>query len=149
MKRRIVQSRKLSNEDHRSTFENCPHCDHVMKSRQWNKLAEVLVLEPIPWRSGAVAIISECPKCFEHSWVHMPMDCFTDYNDEYIKTWKEAVKELQKIVKLEALRRWGRGLCYRCTKLKAGKIDHTAFRECEIGFGSVQTECDEFVELKT
>jgi len=134
-------------QSHRNDFRTCPHCDHCMDHKEWDKAAHTLVLEPRCYKSGNIVLITECPKCFEDSWVHKPMSCF-EYTDAPEK-WKEAVVKKEAAVKLQALRDWANGLCGKCAKLESGEVNYHAWRDCCDGCrsGPVKTECEEFVEL--
>lgn len=105
-KKHIVQTSNDTFQNHRRDFETCPHCSHKMDSDEWEKIASVLVLNPKCYRAGCVAIISECPKCFESSWVHEQMRSFL-YLDSWPSDWKDSVINLEKYVKLKSLRDWG------------------------------------------
>jgi hypothetical protein len=121
-----------------------------MESGEWDKVATTLILNPRNYKAGSVAILSECPKCFEESWVHHPMDSF-DWG-EYPKAWKECVKKLEKEVKLQAVREWGKCLCHKCSNLKEAKIEYNCRISCSGDYGSIscnaEMECEHFKELK-
>lgn len=133
-------------ETHRGDFETCPACNFSMNNVSWEKNANTLVLEPSCSKSSAVAIFSECPKCFENSWIHVPMNSF-QWSD-FSKKWKSVVKKFEADVKLAAARQWGCGLCHKCVKLESATIEYSARRVCEIGIGPPETECKSFIELK-
>ena len=132
-------------QSHRNDFKTCPGCGHVMDYKEWRKISHTVVLEPRCQKPGNVSIITECPKCFEDSWVHEPMQCF-GYGDWPVK-WKLAVEAKEDEVKLQALRDWAFGLCGRCAKLKEGKVEYYGWSSCDGRSGGVETECERFVEL--
>lgn len=117
-----------------------------MDNEEWEKQSVILVLSPRCYKSGCVAILSECPKCFKKSWVHERMATFK-FNDKIPESWVKAVEELEKTVKLEALREWGRGICHQCKHLTGGKIEYHAWRECIRGYGPSEKECEKFEKL--
>ncbi len=110
MKRKLYQRGQESMADHRADFESCPHCDHKMRSNMdWVKVAHTLCLRPRFYRAGFASILSECPKCFCTSWVHLKLDSVACY-DTLPKSWKVAAKKESAAQKLVALRQWGKGL---------------------------------------
>jgi hypothetical protein len=118
-----------------------------METDQWDQAAVVLVLEPCYYKSGSVSVVSECPKCFEKSWVHHGMSGFK-WNDAFPKAWKERVERLEKDTKLKAFREWGAGLCWSCKHLKEATVEYHSWRSCIIGTGPSCTECPKFEPLK-
>lgn len=129
----VIDSRR---EDH----VHCPNCDHRMDYEEWDKAAVMLVLHPLCWKHGAVAVVSECPKCFDKSWTHESMDNFSSYSD-WPENWCEAVQKLAANERLKALREWGASICHTCKHLESGKIDYVAWRHCIIGSGGPEKKC--------
>jgi len=149
IKKRHRTVRKIGVEhyqSHRNDFRTCPSCGHKMEYEEWSKTSHTVVLEPRCQKPGNVSIITECPKCFEDSWVHEPMNCFGYSN--WPEKWKLAVKAKENIVKLQALRDWAFSLCGKCTKLEEGNVNYYAWSSCDGRSGSVETECERFVALK-
>jgi hypothetical protein len=118
-----------------------------MDHKEWAKVAVTLVLQPSIFKSKAVSVISECPKCFKSSWVHQDMLLFDCY--DYPKRWTEAVAKRYSAVKLAALREWGGSLCHKCKNLTGGTVDCGAYRTCSIGMGPAKSECESFVPIDT
>ena len=147
MKREIHRSGTEDYRDHRADFQTCPHCDYKMDTQKWARTAHILILEPHNFKAGSIAIVTECPNCYEDSWVHQPMDSF-EYADRFPMKWKEAVHKQEKKVRLQALRDWAAGLCGRCKDLQEGSVSYTTRRACPLGFGGVETECDKFKPVK-
>ncbi len=143
----ICQSGPTLVAEHRSDFESCPSCGHKRDYVFWRKAAVTLILEPSCIKSNSVAVVSECPKCFEPSWVHERIDGF-DW-DDWPEKWKERVKEFAAAIKLKALREWGAGICWRCENLASGEIEYHAWRHCVKGCGPPEKKCDRFIELPT
>lgn len=123
-KKRIVQTGTDAYESHRGDFKTCPHCGHEMENKDWETAATTLVLSPRCYKAGYVAVTSECPKCYESSWVHESMTSFR-WSD-WPEAWKEAVGNLEEATKLSALREWGASICHRCQHLKEGKVEYRA-----------------------
>lgn len=152
--KKIVQSSNFDrNENHRIDFVSCPYCEYEMKDKEWNKIAHTLILSPRCIKDSAVSIMAECPKCFKNSWVHKPIDSF-EYMEEFPKKWKDAVEKIGKEKKLNALRDWGRSLCWKCKKLESAKIKFNAWRYCEMhgkgshASGPAETKCGYFESIK-
>ena len=146
MNRRIVQTANDYSDSHRKDFETCPHCDHRMKHGEWDKLADTLVLTPRCFRVGCVSVMAECPKCFKKSWVHVKYYRI-EIDDDLPQKWRDTVAALDKSTKLTALRDWGSSICHRCQHLKGGIVEYHAWRQCKIGSGPAETECETFAEL--
>lgn len=133
---------------HRTNFTNCPHCDHEMKTEQWDKAAVTLVLQPARYRAGCVSLIAECPKCFERSWIHTRMGGF-GWSELWPALWRDAVKDQESKVRLQAARDWGVGLCWNCQHLTGASIEYHAWRDCIVGSGPPRTTCPKFKQLKS
>lgn len=142
-KKRIVTSGRDTQQNHRGDFETCPNCGHRMEYKEWCKSHCVLILSPTCYKSGSVSVMSECPKCFKNSWVHLNMSRF-EYDDAWPKDWQEEVKKLDKSTKLTALRDWGASLCWNCRHLTGGAVEYNAWRYCKLGSGPCLTKCKVF-----
>lgn len=150
-KKRLVTSGADSGIAHRAGITDCPHCKFEPGrtddgDKLWDKAGHTLVLQPRVYKSGCVVVVSECPKCFESSWVHIRMSGF-DWNDCWPKKWKEAVAKEDVRVRLEAAREWPTGLCWRCKHLTSATIEYHAWRHCIVGSGSTRTKCEKFQQL--
>lgn len=141
--KKIVKSGADIGLGHRGDFETCPDCGHKMKNQEWEHAAVTLVLEPCCVKSSSVSVVSECPKCFEKSWVHERMAGF-DWNDAFPQNWKDAVKKLKESTRLQAARDWGASICWQCKHLTEAMIDFHAWRSCKCGSGPAMKECDVF-----
>jgi NMD protein affecting ribosome stability and mRNA decay len=131
---------------HRTDFETCPHCQFVAHPNDWEEAASILVLNPYYPKAGHVSVITECSNCHEKSWVHKQIDVVT-IPGLWPDKWREAVLELKNQIQLKVVRQWAVGLCGRCTKLETAKAEYAARRSCVRGIGSVEVECDQFVQL--
>jgi hypothetical protein len=145
MKKRILTIGEDRQDNHRSDFESCPHCEHQMKDAEWDQCAVELIIEPRCYKSGYVIIMSECPKCHGKSWVHNRMA--TIAFGCWPQSWKDAVEKRDCEDRLDALREWGKGLCWRCKKLESGTVDYHAWRNCRGGCGSPEIKCEHFEEI--
>lgn len=143
MRKRIAQLGTTLRENHRADFETCPHCQRRFDADKWDSSATTLILSPSCYKSGCVAIVSECPSCFEPSWVHQSMSCVR-YLSQWPEKWRNAVEKREAVVKLQALRDWGSGICHRCVHLESGKVEHNAWRSCVIGTGPPRPSCEKF-----
>lgn len=147
MKRHIQLTGDLP-EGHRGDFETCPHCGHKLETANWSALAHILVLRPERYRKGCAATVSECPKCFESSWVHTNLDGIDDnIDDAFSEEWVGAAKEESAAQKLQALRDWGASLCWKCSLLTSATTGHMAYRYCKRGNGPVVTDCKLFENI--
>ena len=140
--RRIVSSFDERQSNHRGDFETCPHCYYEMEPVEWEKAATILILEPRMFRAGSIAIMTECPQCFEASWVHERYSAF--HFGEWPDGWQQAVKRIEDANKLKALRDWGKGICHQCRHLESGTVEFHAWRHCVKGCGPPETTCDRF-----
>lgn len=78
----------------------CPFCQYNSAGIQdniWERNATKLVLEPRIWRWGQVAVFSECPKCFESSWLHYDAAMIAENAyEEFPPHWRITVSKLIK-----------------------------------------------------
>lgn len=142
---KIVNSGPDRQANHRADFTTCPNCQHEMEDGEWDKASTILVLNPACYKAGSVSVISECPKCFEKSWVHHPMSGFKYSN--FPSKIIEAVWKLEASTRLEALRNWGKSICHRCKNLESATVEFHAWRQCIKGSGPAETECEKFKTL--
>lgn len=89
-RRRILKRGTEIGRDHREDFTTCPHCRHKMDCDAWLASSHTLSLQPRFIRLLSVAITSTCPQCGEGSWVHEPMEEFSEF--AVPASWKKAVK---------------------------------------------------------
>ncbi len=148
-RRRLVTGSSLDiAQNHRGDLETCPHCSHVPpEDRSWYGRGLILVLQPRVQRANSVALLSDCPKCFELSWVHVQIDSVKYAVANCPADWVLAVENLERTKKLQALRDWGAGICHRCARLDSGTVDYKAWRNCDIGMGPPETKCNKFKAL--
>ena len=150
-RRELVQHGEEEWNAHRGDFETCPHCGHVMPARRWERAAHMLCLQPRLYKKGCASILSECPKCFEMSWVHIALDDIDEFRSRpgFPKAWIRAAKKESAAQKLAALREWGASLCWQCSQLESGTVTHHAYRTCQAGMGPARIECSTFKALET
>lgn len=148
MKRKVQQRGATDWNDHRGDFETCPSCHRKTWVKLWQKMAHTLYLEPRHIKADSVAVVSKCPICGADSWVHEPMSSFGRYLTMWPKTWQKAVQKHEAKVKLQALRDWGAGICWKCKKLESGTVEYHAWRQCARGSGPAERQCEVFEELK-
>ena len=141
--KRILTHGDETPREHRGDYETCLHCSFHQSAGKWDKLAHTLTLQPRMCRKGCGSISSECPDCFESSWVHIRLDDI-DYFPASAD-WKRAAEKESAAQKLAALREWGAGLCWQCTELESGTVNHGTYRVCSIGMGPTTKTCDDFL----
>ena len=132
-------------EGHRGDFKTCPHCGHCLTPDNWDALAHTLVLRPERYRKGCAATVSECPECFESSWVHVELDRIDCL--DFPKDFADAAKEESEAQKLQAFRDWGASLCWQCSLLISATTGHSAYRSCEGGNGPAVKTCELFKNM--
>lgn len=146
-RKRIISSFEYGRYNHRSLIDICPCCREEYDITIWMEQAYIFVREIVGGKHGYVALISECPKCFESSWCHFTIP-FSSYRDQFSEKWKEESQKVHSSRRVQALRDWKNGLCGLCTKLEDGEVDTTDRRSCVKGMGGAETECDLFEEVK-
>jgi len=134
--------------DHREDFETCPLCSTKRDHKAWRAAAHTLCLEPSHVRVDSVAIISTCPKCKTDSWVHEPMSMFGVYSTDWPKGWNMAVKKHEAKIKLQALRDWGKSICWHCRSLSSGTVAYHAWRHCAKGSGPAEQACEGYQKMR-
>lgn len=145
-------AKKCKHDEHREDLHHCPNCNHMMDYAQWDKAVITLVLSVVQHKHDSGVIISECPKCFKNSWIHMKLDHLSDTvckmygwpkkyhekaEEEYNRRHSLSVEELQK------------SLCISCKNLCGIKIETSCHIECKIHktkFG-VEVKCEEYEDL--
>lgn len=132
--------------NHRGSLDCCPFCQFEQKIKEWHKQASILVVAEIQGVHRSVAIVTECPKCFEKSWVHIEMS-FSTYDSCYSKSWIEAIRKEYDKRCLSALREWKKGICGECALLTGGEITTHAWSLCDGRSGGVEIKCDRFQEI--
>jgi hypothetical protein len=129
--------------DHRGDFETCPHCRCHMAHDEWQKHTIEFTTAEVQGKHGSGAIIAECPKCFQKSWVHVELG----YTSHLPKEIEEAAEREHLRRKLAASREWGASLCWKCKHLKEPHISTHAWRDCIRGLGPAEKECKKFEAL--
>ena len=83
---KIVNKWNDERENKRSGVFNCPFCNYEDFETFFLGTARYIILAPIQKKRFHFVIMSECPKCFEHSWGHWPSDILIDHaKDEWPK----------------------------------------------------------------
>ena len=144
---RIVRLGNDTWQNARRAIDRCCFCSFKSKEfSDWDDWAHTLILEPRVYKNGCVAIMSECPECFESSWVH----CETRWlHPNLPEDWQEAIKKRHIELTIAAAREWAKGLCGNCKWLTKVSIDTQAWRHCKVGSGPSLTECEKFKPLAT
>lgn len=130
--RKVVQSLPAGIA-HRMGVTSCPHCDHNdMDYTSWHKGAVMLVTEIVQGKHGSMAVVSECEKCFEKSWVHEMFSAFRCY-DEYDAEWKAVAEKVENARHLAALHEFCDSLCVSCVHLRGLEGDTLCWKTCTMG----------------
>lgn len=145
MKKKVVGSWDCRNENHREDFETCPFCGTEYSIKRWDKQAVILVTDIVMGKHGYLAIVAECPKCFEKSWIHHSF--LYEYSD-FPKKWIKASSEERGKRELKALRDWKRGLCGACKNLESGTVTTTTRSYCKGRSGGVETKCKNYDPIR-
>jgi hypothetical protein len=132
-----------SGANHRSMFDQCPHCEFKMPSMDWSMNAHTLIVEPLSFKNGCCATITTCPECRRDSWVHEPYH-FIERTRAFPKEWRKAVAKHREALEAGALEAWGMSLCRTCKLLDEGCVDTHAWRACDIGIGPCLNQCDHY-----
>jgi hypothetical protein len=149
VKRRIVQLSNDTTANYRVAIDHCPHCDKKFSFQRWERQAHTLILEPRIVKRDCVAVMAECPGCFENSWHHYRMSEFKWGHEDWPKSWRDAVAETRRFQTANALIDWKNSLCCNCSQLEKAEISTTAYRNCEIGSGSPSVQCGSFVQISS
>ncbi len=131
---------------HRVSLTHCPHCDHNEEFLSWFQRAHTLVCAEVHGKHSSIAMITECAKCFEHSWAHW--DLTSMRNIDFPGEWVSACEKEYKARNKAAVKRLRESLCLRCCHLDDLGIKTSTRRTCKVGFGQVTAECEYFKEEK-
>lgn len=110
--KQIIRDYPIEDLPHRRDFETCPCCDTRYKNEKWNEHAIILVLREIFGKHEYCGIVSECPKCFEKSWVHNDLRCL--YDVIFGEEWEIAGYKEYENRKAAAQKKWEKSLCITC-----------------------------------
>lgn len=140
LKRKIVFSLDTAAVDHRADFEHCPSCDKKFSGEKWDAQATALVLGIVHGKHGSLAVVSECPACFEKSWVHQ---CFSTFRitDDFPSDWKDVAAKEEACRHLEALRTFCDSQCSRCAHLRKLECETLPIVECAFGKKGEHEKC--------
>jgi hypothetical protein len=112
VKRRIVRVSNDTAANYRVGVDYCPHCEAKFSYGRWERAAHTLILEPRIQKNGCVAVMAECPKCFENSWHHYRMSEFRWGHEDWPKAWREVVTDLFRKQTAQAQSDWQAFLRY-------------------------------------
>lgn len=131
---------------HREDFHTCPHCDYDLDSEEWYKVAVMLVVAEVFGKHSSLAILSECPKCFENSWVHCELKHLDtlSYLYKFPKAWEEAADKEYDRRHLLAIRELDGALCLSCKHISQLSIGTWCHGRCNLGYGCPTKECAEY-----
>lgn len=131
---------------HRYDFDTCPHCDKVYDHlKEWLSNRTELCTGIVDQKTDSGVVVSECPSCFEKSWVHYDLRNtyrFTEVEQEAsTKAWNNR--------HLSAIRELDGALCISCSRIESLKVDTKTWRNCYAGCGRVETECRSYLPIKS
>ena len=132
--------------NHRPNWHICPFCDHRLVPEAWVRAATTLVLTPAVYKADVVTVLSECPECFEVSWVHVKMGSFD--KGEWPASWKEAVAGKADVARVEASLDWEAGICRSCRHLDPRESEFRAWKRCKEGAGPPVGECGSYEQIE-
>lgn len=121
----------------------CPFCEFDARDdvEVWDRNATKLILEPKMWKPGCLAYFSECPKCFEQSWVHIELRSFRFGHEELPAEWRKKGRELYNREMAKAQRQLKASLCNGCKLLDKIKIDYCyPISDCKYHHGHALTK---------
>ncbi len=116
----------------------CPFCDFDARDDMevWERNATKLILEPKIWKPGQIAFFSECPQCFEQSWIHVELRTFqSGYRHSSLPAeWRRKGKALFKAAMTQAQKELESSLCFGCARQKKLYIDYCyPISDCKAG----------------
>lgn len=142
----------LTTQNHRGAIVVCPHCNVNIGHDSWFKtgIIKEIMLQSEHNKSNTAIVTSECPKCFELSWIHKKLKALAAELSksglellagkvlEEVKYRKERVKDMQK-----------NSICMKCQLLININIagEHIN-RKCQYGRGQVLSKCNKFKQKK-
>lgn len=149
-KRKLTKSTDvLLHTRHREAISSCPHCDkepeipdakRYLLASWWIEHGHTLIIAEWQGRHAAAVVVSECPHCFEQSWMHWDLTSFDRMEATLPKEWVDAAKAEHRRRNVLAGRVWAEGICWRCTHLESVQIDTHAWRTCMRGCGGPQKD---------
>lgn len=141
---------KCTHNNHRPDFQHCPHCEHKMDYDDWDKAGRVLVVAEIQCKHGSVGLLSECPKCFELSWIHLDFGSTSSHLCEmygWPKEWAISAKKEHDYRHMLAVEELKKSLCASCRHLVGLDINTICVKTCAVLLGDgfrVRTKCDKY-----
>lgn len=139
----ITKTFLLSYNSHRGDLETCPCCGRRQKVKDWEIQAGELCLDIVFGKHGSAVIITECPKCFEKSWVHIKIPLIY-YDDIFPIEWLDAAGIEFRKRKEAAQKKWDNSLCKKCKNLKKYEITTAARITCPGIWGFAESECKKY-----
>lgn len=134
LKLKVVRSFDPQAVDHRADFMHCPSCGTKHEPEIWDANAAKLILEIVHGKHGSLTIVSECPKCFEPSWVHTPFSAFGEWGEEWVPdNWKKAAAEEHTRRHVRSVHRFADSLCAKCVHLRSLVCDTLPVVHCTLG----------------
>jgi hypothetical protein len=130
--KRVTKSFDQRTCGHRADFEHCPSCDARFDDQTWDEAAVIMSLEVTGGKHGSVVIVSECPKCFEKSWVHNTF-CSLSCGVTFPEHWRKAAAEEHTRRHTAAVHVFTDSLCAQCAHLRKLECDTLPLVDCTDG----------------
>lgn len=120
---------------HRVGVDSCPHCGKGFNYDlgPWEKSATHVVLDIVHGKHGSIAVVSECPECFEKSWLHFTSSSFGDFANEFTEEIRLAARKELDRRHLGAVVTFVNSLCAGCKHLRKLECDTLPIVRCTYG----------------
>jgi hypothetical protein len=128
---------------HRVDYETCPHCSTSWETEAWEDNRKIICTGIVASKSDDGVIVSECPACFERSWVHYPLQATYGWSEKERNAFTKAYQDRH----LSAIRGMSKSLCITCVKIEKLHVDTKHWRNCDIGSGPTEPNCKFYVSV--
>lgn len=137
---------------HRASFVGCPHCNIQLDHMTWldpENIKEINLKSEFN-KSNTAIVISECPNCFEYSWIHIKLKGLAEnLSSNGCGSLAESIREEINERKKKRNDKYEKNICKDCQLLNSMDMsgEHVK-RECPYGKGLVVGKCDRFMPKK-
>lgn len=130
---------------HRQDFDTCPHCGKEFNHNEvWLKHRTAICTGIVQQKTDDGVVISECPSCFEKSWVHYGLRHTYQFTEAEQKASTKAWNDRH----LSAIKELYGALCVSCSRIESLQVGTKTWRNCYAGCGRVVTECNSYKKHK-
>jgi hypothetical protein len=138
--------------DHRGAIVKCPHCNKNISHSDWfepDNIKEIFLRSKYN-KSNTAIVISECPACFESSWIHKKLsDLAKTLTCRGCRDLADAINDEIHHRKEKHKNSWDESDCRRCQHLMAYDTSSSHVkRECRYGRGLIVLKCQKFKPKK-